>query len=400
MPNIQVSHIYNKIQDAFEDGYRVVSEQGSARSAKTVSTVIWLIVRCLQYAGTTVAIVRGTRPALSGTVYRDFEWAMKEMNVWDSSCMNKTDFIYRFPNGSWIEFFPATDDQRLRGRKREILYVNEANEIRYEEWTQLILRTTVFSIIDYNPSFGDEHWIVQKINTSPRTFFFVSTYKDNPFLEQTVIDEIESLKETSPNLWRVYGLGQRAVIEGRIFKEYTLINEIPYEAKKHAFLGMDFGYVNDPTAIVYVGISGKNIYLQELCYRTEMTTTDIINRCKEIISKNSFNFKIWADSAEPREIAEIYNAGIDIHPVRKFSGSVIAGITKMQEYKLYVTEDSLNLKKELNNYVYRQDKDGKWLNEPIDAFNHCLDAIRYVIISEVLGNNSNGLDAQELADML
>lgn len=400
MPKIQVSRIYNKIQDALDKGFRVVSEQGSARSAKTVSSVIWLITRCLQYAGTTVAIVRGTRPALAGTVYRDFEWAMQEMGVWDRDCMNKSEFIYRFPNGSWIEFFPATDDQRLRGRKRQILYVNEANEISYEEWTQLILRTTVFAIIDYNPSFGDEHWIVQKINESPRTCFFISTYKDNPFLEQTVIDEIESLRETSPNLWRVYGLGLRAVIEGRIYKEFAIVDELPYEARKNAFIGMDFGYQNSYTAMVYVSIVGKKIYLRELCYRTQMSTTDIINRCKEINKEYKTNFKYWADSAEPREINEMYNAGINVHPVRKYAGSVIAGITKIQEYKLIITADSPNMKKEFENYIYAKDKNGNWLNEPVKAFDHCMDSMRYVVISEVLGNNSKGLDAQEVADIL
>lgn len=400
MPKIQVSRIYNKIQEAFDKGFRVVSEQGSARSAKTMSTVIWLITRCLQYPGTTVGIVRGTRPALAGTVYRDFEWVMQQMEVWDRDCMNKSEFIYRFPNGSWIEFFSATDDQRLRGRKRQILYVNEANEINYNEWTQLILRTTVFAIIDYNPSFGDEHWIVQKINESPRTCFFISTYKDNPFLEQAVIDEIESLKETSPNLWRVYGLGLRAIIEGRIYKEFTIVDELPYEAKKNAFVGMDFGYMTSQTAMCYVSFVGKKLYLRELCYRTQMTTTDIINRCKEINREYKQNFKYWADSAEPREINEIYNAGINIHPVRKYAGSVIAGITKLQEYKIIITADSLNLKKELENYIYAKDKNGNWINEPVKAFDHLCDSFRYVCISEVLGNNGNGLDAQEAADIL
>jgi len=400
MPKFQVTPIFNKIQEAFDKGFRVVSEQGAARSGKTVQTVAWLILRCLQYANTTVAIVRGTRPALSGTVYRDFEWIMQEMGVWNRERMNKSEFIYRFPNGSWIEFFPATDDQRLRGRKRQILYVNEANEISYNEWTQLILRTTVFAIIDYNPSFGDEHWIVQKINNSPRTCFFISTYKENPFLEQAVVDEIESLKDTSPNLWRVYGLGLRAVIEGRIYKEFTVVDELPYEARRNAFLGMDFGYQNSQTAICYVSIVGKKMYLRELCYRTQMTTTDIINRCKEINKEYKQSFKIWADSAEPREINEIYNAGINIHPVRKYAGSVIAGITKIQEYRLIVTADSLNLKKELENYIYDKDKNGNWLNEPVKAFDHLCDCFRYVCISEVLGNNGNGLDAQGVADIL
>ena len=368
---IQVSRVYNVIQSAFDAGYSTVSAQGSARSSKTYTIVIWLIVRCLTYAGTTVAIVRGTRPALKGTVYRDFEEIMKRMGQWNPKCMNKTDLIYTFPNGSWIEFFPATDDQRLRGRKRMILYVNEANELTFDEWTQLKLRTTLFTLIDYNPSFDDEHWIVEKVNSSARTFFFISTYKDNPFLEQQVIDSIEELKETSPSLWQVYGLGQRAIIEGRIFKTYEVVDELPPQARKHRFLGLDFGYTNDPTAIVLVSIVGNTIYLDELCYRTQMGTNDIVEELKQ---QQHWQPKVWADSSEPREIDEIYNTGIDIHGVKKYSGSVRAGLQKMQQYKLVVTRRSTNLIKELKSYVYRKDKNGKWLNEPVDAFNHCFTA--------------------------
>lgn len=368
---LQVSRVYNVIQSAFDAGYSTVSAQGSARSSKTYTIVIWLIVRCLLFPGTTVAIVRGTRPALKGTVYRDFEEIMKRMGQWDAKCMNKTDLQYTFPNGSWIEFFPATDDQRLRGRKRMILYVNEANELTYDEWTQLKLRTTLFTLIDYNPSFDDEHWIVEKVNSSPRTFFFISTYKDNPFLEQQVIDSIEELKDTSPSLWQVYGLGQRAIVEGRIFKTYEVVDVLPPQARKHRYLALDFGYANDPTAIVLVSIVGKVLYLQELCYRTKMLTDDIISELK---LQQSWMPKVWADSAEPREIEEIYNAGIDIHAVKKYPGSVKAGLQKMQEFKLVVTRDSVNLIKELKSYVYRKDKNGKWLNEPVDAFNHCFTA--------------------------
>ncbi len=367
---LQVSRVYNVIQSAFDAGFSTVSAQGSARSSKTYTIVIWLIVRCMLYAGTTVAIVRGTRPALKGTVYRDFEEIMKRMKLWSDKCMNKTDFIYTFPNGSWIEFFPATDDQRLRGRKRMILYVNEANELTFDEWTQLKLRTTLFTLIDYNPSFDDEHWIVTKVNSSPRTKFFISTYKDNPFLEQHVIDSIEELKDTSPSLWQVYGLGQRAIIEGRIFKTFEVVDELPPEARRHRFLGLDFGYTNDPTAIVLVSIVGRCIYLDERCYRTQMGTNDIVQELKN----ERWEPKVWADSSEPREIDEIYNAGIDIHGVKKYPGSVRAGLQKMQQYRLIVTRRSTNLIKELKSYVYRKDKNGKWLNEPVDAFNHCFTA--------------------------
>jgi phage terminase large subunit len=366
-------------------------------SSKTYNTCIWLVVRALSFPNTTISIVRKTLPAIKRTVWRDFKEILFKTGAHYKE--NKQEFIYEFDNGSWIEFFSCDNEQKVRGSKRQILFVNEGNELTFLEWQQLQMRTTLFSIIDYNPSFSEEHWICA-LNDEPKTYFFIGTYKDNPFLEQKVIEEIESLRTKSPTLWQVYGLGQRAIIEGRIFKTFKLIDELPYQAKRHRFIGMDYGYANDPTAIVYVSIVGKTIYLRELCYQTEMLTKDIIRRYKEISREYQWQPKVWAECAEPRENAEIYNAGIDIHPVRKYPGSIIAGLQKMQEYELCVTKDSINLIKELKNYTYRKDKNGKWLNEPIDAFNHAIDAIRYVIISEVLGQNDDGLDAQGLADIL
>lgn len=369
MATIQVSHIYTKVQEAFEKGYTTVSEQGSSRSAKTYSNVIWLCAYCLSHSNVGVSIVRATLPALKASVFRDFVDVMNRMGVWDKNCFNKSDMIYTFPNGSFIEFFSCTDEQRIRGRKRDILFVNEANELKFIEWQQLQMRTTLFTIIDYNPSFSDEHWI-NLVNQDPKTMFFISTYKDNPFLEQKVIDEIESLQWKNKSLWQVYGLGQRAIVEGLIFTNVEIVEEIPAKAVEKRFLGMDLGYATDPTAIVEVAIYRNCIYIDEHCYRTHMLTSDIIRELKELQS-NRWQPKIISESADPRMIDEIYNAGLDIHPVHKYAGSIMAGLQKMQEYKICITRRSTNVLREFHNYTYRQDKEGKWLNEPIDAFNHC-----------------------------
>lgn len=313
--------------------------------------------------------------------------------------MNKSDFIYYFDNGSWIEFFSTDNEQKVRGSKRHILFVNEANELSFIEWQQLQMRTTQLSIIDYNPSFTEEHWINQ-VNEERGTYFFISTYKDNPFLEQKVIDEIESLQWKNPSLWRVYGLGLRAVIEGLVFENVEVIDIIPQWCKQKRFLGMDFGYTTDPTAIVEVCIADSAIYIDEVCYQTKMLSSDIVDVIKERIRQEHYNFKVISESADPRLIDEIYNAGIDIHPVRKYAGSVLAGINKMKEYKIYVTRRSANIIKEFKNYTYRKDKNGNWLNEPIDAFNHSIDSVRYVCLEEILGKNSRSLTAQEMADIL
>ena len=706
---VQTTAVFRTIQYAKDAGYTTVSEQGSSRSGKTWNTVLWLIFRCLQYPNTTVSVVRATLPAIKGSVYRDFKENMFLVGAWDDKCMNKSDFIYSFPNGSWIEFFSCDNEQKIRGRKRKILYVNEGNELKFIEWQQLQMRTTEFSIIDYNPSFTDDHWLCT-LNKEKGTYHFITTYKDNPFLEQKVIDEIESLQWKNPSLWQVYGLGMQAVIEGLVFENVGYVDDIPQWAKRKTWLGMDLGYtcfrgdtliatargdvpirdvvagdyvlttkgyrkvlkrhdngvkeivekkikiagkeivfhatdnhkfktygkwkkygeltkkdnlyvllnlwesnikdtqmgsiptitttngkkqdattknscimrfidileekfhkdtsyttktrilsitrlktlclslqanignfiqnlfqditqknmrcqyvlrkitgrkdveslmkisqtqrkfaniaamnlhqqmftkgfatksvitsgnthqndvtqnlsVNgvendskvistssqkhvqmnahidclpieevketgrqfcevydlevegiheyfangvcvhncDPTAIVQVCVYEDTIYIDEVCYQTKMLASDIVDAIKNRIREDRREYKVISESADPRMIDEIYNAGIDIHPVHKFGGSIMAGIQKMQEFKIKVTKRSTNIRKEFKNYTYRQDKEGKWLNVPIDGFNHALDAIRYVILEEVLGGYGQGMSAEELADIL
>lgn len=391
MPKIQTTKIYAEIQKAIDSGYSTVSLQGSSRSSKTYNTLIWLIMYCLQHAHTRLSIVRATLPAIKGSVFIDFKDILLRMGIWDDKNLNKSEFTYQFANGSWVEFFSTDSEQKLRGRKRDVLFVNEGNELSFIEWQQLKMRTTRFAIIDYNPSFSDEHWICT-VNDDPRTYHFISTYKDNPFLEQTIIDEIESLKGKNNSLWQVYGLGLQAVIEGLIFKSYSTISDIPVTVKRR-WLGMDFGYTNDPTAICEVAVAGDNLYIDEYTYQTQMLSSDIIRVLKEQEERR----KVIAESADPRLIEEIHRAGIDIHPVKKFSGSIEAGISKMLEYNLIVTKRSTNVIKELKNYTYRQDKDGKWLNEPIDCYNHALDAVRYVVMNELLGGERKPINKKRIA---
>lgn len=372
---VQTTRIYAEIENAYKGGYSVVSEQGSSRSSKTYNTTIWIIVHCLQFAGTTCSVCRATLPALKSSVLRDFIEILQNMGVYDPKDFNKSELIYHFKNGSWVEFFSCDNEQKLRGRKRAILYVNEANEIKYIDWTQLQLRTTEFSIVDYNPSFSDENWLCD-VNKDPRTKHFITTYRDNPFLEQKVIDEIESLQWKNKSLWQIYGLGLQAIVEGLVFPKYELIDEFPEHCKKVG-IGMDLGYTNDPTAIVKCGYDGVALFLDELCYRTEMLTSDIIRELRKVQQ-----YKVISESADPRLVQEVYRGGINIHPVVKFSGSIEAGITKMQELKIYITKRSVNLIKEAKNYTYQQDKDGKWLNKPIDAYNHCFTADTLVETNE------------------
>lgn len=706
MPHIYLTKNYARIEAAKESGFTTVSLQGSSRSSKTYSIIQWLCMQCHEVPGTTVSIIRATMPAIRRTVYRDFKEVMLSYGWWDDKAMNKSEFFYEFDNGSWLEFFSADNEQKLRGSKRKILFVNEANELSFIEWQQLQMRTTDFSILDYNPSFSEDHWINQ-VNEEKTTYWFISTYKNNPFLEDKVVQEIESLKWKNPSLWRIYGLGLRAIVEGLVFENVVVDDYIPIEAQRHRWIGMDFGYacfegdtlietisgrkaikdvtpndyvltrkgwrkvvqlhkngikkvykkeivadgikhiisatkehkfningkwkkyevlterdrlcvlcgstgwstadtqaastqniittngrakesitqssyimpygklltekyrkvmsyiikiatllttifqtcslsrrantysyietascltqqkseqkrfvslhktgmsgvkkcfksfqislanvcgvvqsfiqqthikngarqpaiisgniklnatskkenVNaaeklslatniqnrklaqrsaltpcqaevesivlidqyytqvydlevegeheyfangilvhncDPTAIVQAYLYGNDLYVDELCYQTKMLSDDIIRVLKEIKGSP----EIISESADPRLIDEIYNAGLDIKAVTKFPGSIKAGIMKMQSYKIHVTKRSVNLRKEFSNYTWRQDKEGKWLNEPIDMYNHGIDSLRYIILEKVLGAYGRGLEASEILGIL
>jgi phage terminase large subunit len=377
---IQTTKIYSQVDDAVKKGYSTISAQGSSRSSKTYNILIWLIVYCLQNSGTRLSIIRATLPALKGSVFIDFKEILLKMGIYNERMLNKSEMTYTLPNGSWIEFFSTDSEQKLRGRKRDVLYVNEANELKFIEWQQLKMRTTRFAVVDYNPSFTDDHWICE-LNKEEKTFHFISTYKDNPFLEQVIIDEIESLQHKNQSLWQIYGLGIQAMVEGLIFTNFEIVDHIPAHVTK-SYTGMDFGFTNDPTAIVDVRFYDDIMYLDELCYRTRMLTNDIIGELKPMGLKETIS-----ESADPRLLQEIKNAGINIHPVHKGDGSVMEGITKMMEYKIRITKRSVNLIKEFKNYTYQQDSEGKWLNVPIDAFNHGIDAARYVVLEKILGKN-------------
>lgn len=383
--------VYANIVLGLSQGKSIISCQGSSRSAKTITILIYLIEFILRHNNTRLSVVRKTLPALKGSVLIDFKDVLFKMDIWNDKQFNKTELIYRFSNGSWVEFFSTDDEQKIRGRKRGILFANEANELSYLEWQQLIMRTTLFAVLDYNPSFSEDHWI-EAVNKDPDCYHFISTYLDNPFLEQKIVDDIEKLQGKNKSLWTVYGLGLRAVIEGRIFDDYEMVKEIPDHIRKR-WVGMDFGYTNDPTAIINVVIDGENLYMDEICYRTRMLTNDII----KVLKTECQNKKIISESADPRLIDEIYNAGVNIHAVEKFQGSINAGLVKMKEYNLKITDRSTHVKKEIDNYVYDQNKDGKYLNNPVDEFNHAIDAVRYVVLEEVIGKNRKKTNLSGLA---
>lgn len=206
------------------------------------------------------------------------------------------------------------------------------------------------------------------------------------------------LKNKNSSLWQIYGLELQTQVEGLVFRNVDVVERIPETGyRRRRFVGVDFGYTNDPTAIVAVLIEEetKTLYIDELCYRTSMLTSDIVAELKP-----QGLTKVISESADPRLVQEIYRAGINIHPVVKYPGSIEAGITKMQEYKLVITKRSTDVIKEFHNYTYQQDKEGKWLNKPVDVWNHAIDAIRYVVMSEILGGQRKPIDLARIAKQI
>jgi phage terminase large subunit len=355
---------------------KIVVQQGGTRSGKTYNIILWIIFSyCQKNEGKIITICRKTYPALRGTVMRDFLTILKDHEIYSEEDHSKTASEYML-NGNTIEFISLDMPQKIRGRKRDLLFANEANELNFEDWQQLLFRTNEKVIIDFNPS-EEFHWIYDHVLPRKDVEFFQTTYKDNPFLGAEIKAEIERLKEIDENYWRVYGLGERGQSRSLVYT-FNTIKEIPKEAKLVSY-GLDFGYSSDPTSLVRTYILGDDMYVDELLYRTGMTNQDIANEMKALGLDRSN--EVFADSAEPKSIEEIYRMGWNVKPTIK--GSINIGIDIIRRYKLHATESSFNLIKELRNYKYIEDKNGQMTNKPVDNFNHALDALRYSVVNKI-----------------
>ena len=375
---ITTNKIYKHLDNSTK---RITIEQGGSRSGKTYNILMWLIFAYSdRNNGKTITICRKTFPALRASSMRDFFDILKKYDLYKEANHNKSNSEYLL-NNNLFEFISLDQPQKVRGRKRDMLYINEANELYFEDWQQLILRTTDKAILDYNPS-DEFHFIYEKIKPRDDAEFFITTYKDNPFLDIETVNEIERLRFVDENYWKIYGLGQVGSSQALIFR-INECNSIPAEAKFLSF-GMDFGFTNDPTTLVAIYQQGDNIYLKELLYQTGLTNIDI----DEKLRFHSIERKeIFADSAEPKSIEELYRMGWNIKPATKGQGSVNIGIDMMKRYQIYVTKDSVNMIKEFRNYKWQEDKNGNVLNTPVDMFNHTIDAIRYGLYDKLARPN-------------
>ena len=374
MGTIQTNKVFNHL---IKSDKRIIVEQGGTRSGKTYNILLWLIFYYTERnTAKTITICRKSFPSLRASVMRDFFDILRNHDLYREEYHNKSSHEYHL-NGNLVEFISLDQPQKIRGRKRNLLYINEANELFYEDWQQLIFRTDGRIILDYNPS-ESFHWIYDRVIPREDCDFYQTTYRDNPFLDERIKNEIERLKETDEDYWRIYGLGERGMSRATIFQFGT--SEIPQEAKLLSY-GLDFGFTNDPSAIVAIYQHGDNLYLDELLYRTGMTNRDLHHHLQSLgLDRRD---EIFADSAEPKSIEELHRFGWNVKPTAKGQDSINAGIDILKRHKLFATARSNNLIKELQNYKWTEDKNGNLLNKPIDVMNHALDAARYAVYNKL-----------------
>ena len=355
--------------------------QGGTSAGKTFGILPILIDRCIRTPYLETSVVSESIPHLRRGAMKDFLKIMIETNRFRDNQWNRSSLKYTFTNGSYIEFFSVEQPDKLRGARRNVLYVNEANNVPFEAYTQLSIRTSGDIWIDFNPTAN--FWAHKEVVAQQDADFITLTYLDNEALPQTIVDDIESARERAKtseywnNWWKVYGLGQIGSLEGVCIKEWKEI-KLPLEARLLCY-GMDFGYSNDPSTLIALYKYNDSYIFDEVIYQKKLLNSDI----SDLFKTHSINGIVYADSAEPKSIAELRTYGHKVLPCTKGKDSIVYGINLINQNKIFVTGRSKNLIKELQSYTWMKDREGNTINKPIDSFNHCIDAARYAITSQL-----------------
>lgn len=346
--------------------------QGGTAAGKTIAILLILIDIAQSTKNKIISIISETLPHLRRGAIRDFLAIMEAHNYYKDDRWNKSEFTYHFETGSKIEFFSADQPDKVRGPRRDILFINEANNITYETYTQLAIRTNESIFIDYNPV--SSFWVHEELVPKQEHDFLILTYKDNQTLPESIVKEIESRKNNK-YFWQVYGEGQIGEIEAKIYRDWKIIDEIPHEARLERY-GLDFGYSNDPTVIIAIYYYNGGYIWNEVLYQKGLSNKQIadtfINLKKALVI---------ADSAEPKSIAEIKSYGVNIIGAEKGKDSVRQGIQMIQDQSISLTKNSTNTIKAYRNYMWLTDKDGRIINEPDHTWSDSMDAGRYGMCS-------------------
>lgn len=357
---------------------RIKAAAGGTSASKTISILLILIDKCQRAANNgellLVSVVSESLPHLKRGVMRDFLNIMEGHKYFKEDQWNRTDFIYNFGPGVRMEFFGVDSPDKVRGPRRDILFMNEANNCPFESFEQLEVRTKKEIWLDWNPT--NEFWFYTEIlpYREEDLDFITLTYKDNEALDPEIVKSIEA-RQHNLNWWKVYGLGQLGEVEGKIYKDWQIIDTVPHEARLER-LGLDFGYANDPAVLVAIYYFNGGYIVEELLHRTGMSN----RRIADYVNNSAFpNALIIADSAEPKSIAEMAEYGLNIIGANKGPGSVNQGIQWVQDQRMSITKKSTNVIKSYRNYMWKTDRDGNILTVPDHSFSDAMDAIRYAM---------------------
>jgi phage terminase large subunit len=363
--DIKATAIFEKNYEAILGDKRFIINEGGSRSSKTYSLCQLMIIYCLQNNNKVVSVIRKTFPALRATVLRDFIEILKDIGLYKQEMHNKSEHIYTFANGSMIEFFSVDDEQKIRGRKRDIAWCNEANELYFDDFTQLNMRTEDKLIFDYNPS-DSASWLYEL--PAEESIKIKSTYKDNPFLPESIKAQIEDLARTDEALYQIYALGEKAISKSNIYSQWTFLAHRPSKFVKYVY-GLDFGY-NHPTALMRVYYCDNDIYIEPVIYESYLTTTMLIEKLATLNIEQTVT--ILADYSRPEIIQEMNIAGYDVQNANKV---VKKGIDNLKTFGVFCQDDKA-IKREYENYKWK--KIGDFItDEPVKLFDDAMDAIRY-----------------------
>lgn len=392
---MQTSATFGKLVKAYAKHPRYIDSEGGTRSGKTYSALQLLILVVMHDVEPTAnSVVAESLPHLKRGAIRDFKKIMTAEGWWDDNRWNISDKIYTFPSGAIIEFFGSDSPAKVHGPARDRLFLNEAQNIKWEVARQLFVRTRGTIIFDYNPT--APFWAHEKIKARANCISIHSTYLDNPFLTPEQVAEIEA-NRSDKNWWRVYGEGKVGQLEGLIYPDVQVIDELPeVSGGMLDTYGLDFGFTNDPTACVHCLIDSRKreLYLDQVIYQRGLLNRDIVARF-EASGVPKRGKVIYADAAEPKSIAELAQYGYAVKPSYKAT-RIVEQLAFVQQYRIFVTKGSLDLLREIRGYCWQTDKDGNPINEPSPFNDHCMDALRYAVFTPQAAFRRGGISVTVL----
>lgn len=381
---LKANVLFEEVSEKIKEGKRYISLRGSSRSGKTVCAIQTVILHCLVTPKSTITIARETQVSIKNTIFIDFKEQMEALQIWDDSRYNKVEMMYRFTNGSIIRFIGLDDTTgKLRGMKSDICLIDEVNTISMSSFVQLDIRTGEYILMCYNPEIPTDWWGLE-YESKDNGCVLISTWRDNVFLDQRIIDSINSLKETDHDLWLIYSEGQIVPPREVVYVKPQIYEDEP-QGIRQTYYGLDFGFAKDVCAVVEVKVRDKELFVKEILYEAGLTNEDLTFVLKDRGITRMDN--IVADSSEPKSITELNRNGLNVRGVKKGAGSVLFGIQKLRQFKINVHKDSHNLINEFTNYRYKKDRQGRITNQT-EGDDHALDALRYVV-SEFLDSKQS-----------